>query len=145
PHASALLPYTTLFRASRPATPPGKFVYSAGSHPREGVPSALRSTAILSAAVGSGEIPFALIVVSVAPVLRAIVAPGNDAVASSAATLIARAAMPGADTMYGEGPAFPAAATTIVPARAALFDASTLTSAVVPKSEPRDMLITSMS
>src|SRR5207247_8327622 len=127
-----------------PATPPGKFVYSAGSQPREGVPSALRSTAIFSASAGSGEIPFALSVVSVVPVLRAIVAPGKEAVASSAATLIARAAMPGADTMYGAGPAFPAAATTIVPARAALFDAYTLTSADVQKSEQRDMLITSM-
>src|SRR5438034_2851606 len=109
-----------------PTTPPGKFVYSAGSQPREGVPSALRSTAIFSASVGSGEIPFALIVVSVVPVLRAIVAPGNDAVASSAATLIARAAMPGADTMYGDGPAFPAAVSAIVPARTALCGASTV-------------------
>ena len=74
-------------------------MYSAGLHPREGVPSAFRSTAILSAAVGSGEIPFALIVVSVVPVLSATVAPGNEAVASSAATLIARAAMPGEETM----------------------------------------------
>src|SRR5207247_9352184 len=121
-----------------PATPPGKFVYSAGSHPRDGVPSALRSTAIFSASVGSGEIPFALIVVRVVPVLRAIVAPGNEAVASSAATLIARAAMPGEETMYGDGPAFPAADATSVPANAACLDASTVPSAALRNAEPSE-------
>src|SRR5207244_13125207 len=101
-----------------PTTPPGKFVYSAGSQPRDGVPSAFRSTAIFRAALGSGEIPFALIVVRVVPVLRAIVAPGKEAVASSAATLMARVAMPGEGTMYGDGPAFRAAAQTDGPVTA---------------------------
>src|SRR6188508_457372 len=47
--------------------------------------------------------------------------------------------------MYGLGPSLPEAATTMTPSFTALLAATASGESAVPKVEPRDMLITSMS
>ena len=54
-------------------------------------------------------------------------------------------AVAGAPVTYGAGPAFPAAATTTIPALAALSEAMLSELVAVPNVPPSDMLITSIS
>src|SRR5438309_12129691 len=89
--------------------------------------------------------PFASIAVTLAPVDSTRVSPGNDAVESTAATLIALSPDAGEPSMYGFVPLLPADATTMMPASTALFDASASAVSFVPHGEPSDMFTTSMS
>src|SRR6266568_1082571 len=72
------------------------------------------------------------------------VAPGNEAWASLAATLIAPVPVDGEPVMYWFAPLLPAEATTIIPALATFVEAIADASSAVPNGEPSDMLITSM-
>src|SRR5215472_7684089 len=71
--------------------------------------------------------------------------PGTFDSGSFAATEMAPSAVDGDPTRYWLGPALPAEATTMMPALAAFVAASASGVSLVPKSEPSDMLITSMS
>src|SRR5689334_13195676 len=74
-----------------------------------------------------------------------IVAAGKLGVGSFAATAMAPSPVAGALTMYGLGPSLPAAATTMIPALAALVAAAEVGSSFEPNTPPSDMLMTSMS
>src|SRR5882672_6462983 len=126
---------------SFPVTPAA--VYSAGLQPSEIAPP-VRSTTIGRVVPSVNVAPLALMAftVLVADSFRA--APGNEAVESTAATLIAFSPEAGDPVMYGFGPLFPAEATTTTPASTALVDASALASSTRPKDEPRDMFTTCM-
>src|SRR5258708_5100801 len=73
------------------------------------------------------------------------VAPGKFGYGSFAATEMAPSPLAGEPVMYGLGPPLPADATTTTPAFAAFVDATADGSSFEPKSEPSDMLMTSMS
>src|SRR5437016_5420416 len=118
--------------------------YSFSSQPSETPPFELRSTKTERALPDSGA-PLASIAVMLLPPARAITAAGKLAVESTAATLMTPLPDAGVPVMYGAGPALPAEATTMMPALAAFCDASASEVFPVPKSEPSDMLMTSMS
>src|SRR2546425_13101031 len=92
---------------------------------------------------GKPAAPFALIAAT-SPVGRAIVAPGNVRMASTAPTEIAPAATLGVEAVYAPGPSFPAAATTTTPALTALSTAIASGESAVPNVPPTDRLITSI-
>ena len=78
------------------------------------------------------------------PLLNARLTPAKVGVESVAATAIPLVPDAGELVMYGLLPALPDADTTMMPSLAA-FDAATASGSVaLPKSEPSDMLMTSM-
>src|SRR5215475_121905 len=121
------------------------FTYSAGSHPSEMAPLAVRSTLTGSVVPSAKDTPLASIAVELAPVDSATFAPGKPEVGSLAATLMTLVPVAGDPVTYGFWPLLPADATTMTPSRAALFAATALGSSALPNGEPRDMLMTSMS
>src|SRR6188508_985961 len=89
--------------------------------------------------------PFAAIVVTVAPGVMSRITPGSVWLLSIAAVAMDPAAVPGDPVMYGAGPLLPAEVTTETPAAAAFVDATADGSSERPKTEPSDMLMTSTS
>src|SRR5207302_8587753 len=73
------------------------------------------------------------------------IAPGKLGVGSFAATEIAPSPVDGEPTMYWFAPLLPAEATTMMPAFAALVDATADGSSAEPNMDPSDMFTTSMS
>ena len=116
------------------------------------VVAGLSCSTTIGPVVGTGMVaPFALMTVNGEPFGLAIagvvvsVAPGKPGDASLAAVAIAPSPVPGEPVMYWFGPLLPAEVTTITPALAALVEATADGSSFLPKDEPSDMLITSMS
>src|SRR5919201_5163434 len=103
---------------------PVTFAYSAGWQPRLTVPSGFRRTLIGRAVPSAKAAPFEFCMTIVEPVLRSARAARMLGTASLAATLIAVSAAAGSPVRYGEGPLFPADATTMTPAFAALSEAA---------------------
>src|ERR1035437_8398376 len=108
--------------------------------PSEMLPPDIRTSSLPD--WGSGPL-LALRADTVAPPASWIVAPGNVALESSAATEMVRELEAGVPVMYALGPSLPLDATTTAPARDAFSAATASGVLVVPKSEPSDMLMTS--
>jgi hypothetical protein len=119
--------------------------YSASLQPSDTDPFAFRSVTTCSVDPSTTGMPFESCTVMVDPLASVSFAPGNAACESTAAAVIADAAEAGELVMYGAWPALPDAATTTMPARAALSAASESGKSGPPgppKSAPSDMLMT---